>query len=250
MQVHFVPGGALHDRSIFLDGAEAKHILKVRRLSRGDEVTFTDGRGRFLHAKIDRCTSTDLHAEIERIEEDPREAGAPRSTLGLSLLKGDHFELAIEKVVELGVHRVQPIEAERCVVRWKAGKGEHKLERWRRIAESAMKQSGRSWLPEILVPCAVSELPARFVGAHLVVADEEEREQTVADLALAHDRPVVGLVGPEGAFSPAEKSQLAAAGAEAVCLSPFRLRSETAAVVLMAALNARPSGRARAGGST
>lgn len=243
MQVQYAPPGSRHGESIYLEGAEAKHVLKVRRLGPGDQVTFTDGGGRFLHARIDRCGTSDLHAIVERTEDDPRESDAPTATLALALLKGDHFELALEKVVELGVHRILPILAERCVVRWKPSQGERKLERWRRIAESAMKQSCRSWLPHVLEPCPVAEIVDRAEGTFVVVADEGERERTVADLALAEGQPYLGVVGPEGAFSPREKAELAERGAHAVRLSPFRLRSETAAIVLMAAL-----GRAGGGG--
>jgi 16S rRNA (uracil1498-N3)-methyltransferase len=236
MQVHYAPEGSFHGKSIYLDGPEAKHILKVRRLGPGDEILFTDGQGRFLHTRIDRCTSSNLHAAVERVEADPREADAPFATLGLALLKGDHFELALEKAVELGVHRVLPIEAERCVVRFKRSQGDKKIERWRRIAESAMKQSGRSWLPEILPPCRVADLASQVDEAVLVVADEEEPQRRVADVPLSAGQAYAGLVGPEGAFSPDEKEQLRAAGAHAVRLSPFTLRSETAAIALMAAL--------------
>ena len=82
--------------------------------------------------------------------------------LGLALLKGDHFDLALEKCVELGVHRVIPLRADHCVVKWKESAAAKKLARWRRVAESAMKQSGRSWLCEIPAPLAPLEAVGSF----------------------------------------------------------------------------------------
>jgi 16S rRNA (uracil1498-N3)-methyltransferase len=239
MQTYYAPPSSITGKSVYVDGAEAKHILKVVRQGVGDEVRFTDGEGRFLTTRIDRCSSTDLHAQIESVEVDPRERDAPWLTLGLSLLKGDHFELAVEKAVELGVHAIVPLLAERCVVKWKPSGAERKIERWQRIADNAMKQSGRSWRPTIHPPCRVDELETVLdAGVHLVVGDEEESQVAVADLP-GSDRPCAGLIGPEGAFSPAEKKVLATAAASAVRLSAYRLRSETAAVVLMAQLAAR-----------
>src|SRR5690606_3458478 len=124
----------------------------VLRHGAGDPLLLTDGRGRYLHTVIERASTTEVKAAIEREVTDPREQGAPWSTLGLSLLKGDHFEVAIEKATELGVHRVVPILAQHCVVKWKEDGADRKVERWQRIAESAMKQSGRSWCPEVTAP--------------------------------------------------------------------------------------------------
>lgn len=234
MQLHRVLPEEIHDRTVFVKGPEAKHIVKVLRRGVGDELLLTDGEGRFLHTRIDRCSGAEIHAEIERVEEDPRELGAPWSTLAVALLKGDHFDLALEKGTELGVHRFVPLLADHCVVKWKGG--EKKLGRWRRVVESAMKQSGRSWCPEVTAPMTPLEaIEAYGPGARVVVADEVD-PGVRAETILA-STPHLGMVGPEGAFSASEKKALADAGAEAVSLGPFRLRSETAAIVLAAVLN-------------
>lgn len=235
MQVHALPKDALHGKSIYLTGPEAKHIVRVLRHGVGDTIVFSDGEGHLVHAVLDRVQSNELHAEVSRIEDDPREAGAPLSTVALSLLKGDHFELALEKCVELGVHRVQPLLANRCVVKWKDNP--KKLERWRRIAESAMKQAGRSWLPQVLEPVSVQELLESLPeSTTLIVADETEREDSVMELKQSLAGGYVACIGPEGAFDEGERAAFAAKGARVVSLSSFVLRAETAAVVLIAAL--------------
>lgn len=242
VEVHALSGQDPSASSIHLEGPEARHIVKVLRHGVGDEIRFSDGRGGFLLARIDRASPQELHAEILRREEDPREAGAPWSVLGLALLKGDHFELALEKCTELGVHRIVPLRADHCVVKWKPSAGQRKLERWRRVVESAMKQSGRSWRPEILEPLSVADAVRDFRAqfgedARVAVADEADGVRRLGATPSPPRRPHLGLVGPEGAFSEAEKQALRELATEAVSLGPYRLRSETAAIALVAALN-------------
>lgn len=236
MEVHFVDEAALHGRTLFVEGAEARHIVKVLRHGPGDELRFTDGRGRFLTARLDRADASGVHAEILETTEDPREAGAPWSTLGVALLKGDHFEIALEKMVELGVHRVVPLVADHCVVKLREKSTGRKVERWQRIADSAMKQSGRSWRCEVTAPLPIEEAVGQYgVAATVIVADETEtRDQ---DPGLRPGEPHFGLVGPEGAFSAREKEWLEQQGARRISLGPFRLRAETAAIALAATLN-------------
>lgn len=241
VEVHALSGQDPNASSIFLEGSEARHIVKVLRHGVGDEIRFSDGRGGFLLARIDRASAKELHAEVLRRESDPRESGAPWSVLGLALLKGDHFEMALEKCTELGVHRIVPLLADHCVVKWKPSAGRRKLERWGRVAESAMKQSGRSWRPEVAEPRSVADAVEDFraefgEAARVVVADEADGVARRAG-STEPRRPCLGLVGPEGAFSEAEKETLRRLEAEAVSLGPYRLRSETAAIALVAALN-------------
>jgi 16S rRNA (uracil1498-N3)-methyltransferase len=239
MEVQWLPSSSLKGKSILLEGDEARHILKVRRRTVGDELLFTLGDGTFIRARIDRCDSHGLHAEILSHEPDGREEALPKLSLALALLKNDHFELALEKCVELGVHRVIPLLAEHCVVRWKTSSAQRKLERWRRIAVSAMKQSGRSWLPTVHAPVKLSELGELVEEeARWIVGDETERKVLLSQLDLGPQAPRVALVGPEGGFSAVEREWLAERGALAVSLSPFRLRAETAAITLVSALAA------------
>ena len=236
MEVHFVEASEIHGQTLFIQGPEARHIVKVLRHSPGDQLLFTDGTGRYLEATIDRCEPASVHAEITSIHSDPREEGAPWSTLGLALLKGDHFEIAVEKAVELGVHRIVPLLADHCIVKLKDRVVTKKLERWQRIADSAMKQSGRSWRCAILRPLPVVEAVSQYgEGAAVIVADETETG--IHEHGLKPGQPHFGLVGPEGAFSSRENDWLQEYGARRLSLGPFRLRAETAAITLAAALN-------------
>lgn len=207
MEVHFVDPRSIHGQTLYVEGGEARHIVKVLRHGPGDLLAFTDGTGRFLDAVIDRCDVSGVHGEITGVREDPRESGAPWSTLGIALLKGDHFEIAVEKAVELGVHRIVPLQADHCVVKLKERAVAKKLERWQRIADSAMKQSGRSWRCEILAPLPVEKAVLEHgTGSAVIVA--EETESLEHQTGLAAREPHLGLVGPEGAFSEREKEWL------------------------------------------
>lgn len=238
MEVHLVRPAEIHGRTVLLGGAEARHVSKVLRHGPGDELRLTDGTGRYLLATIERASASEVKAEIHTEEQDPRESHAPWSTLGLALLKGDHFDLALEKATELGVHHIVPLLAQHCVVKWKPEGSERKVERWQRVVESAMKQSGRSWCPRVSAPLTLEEALAQHGReATVIVADEQETARSVYDLSLSAGQPHFALIGPEGAFSAREKEHLAAQGALAVSLGPFRLRSETAAIALMAALH-------------
>ncbi len=240
MDLHWLPPGARHGQGIFLKGDEAHHILRVKRKGVGDELLLTEGDGRLITARIDRCDRDQLHADVLKIREDPRETATPPVLLGLALLKGDHFELALQKCVELGVTTVIPLLAEHNVVKWKPQAASRKRERWERIAVSAMKQSGRSRLPRILAPVSLEDLPEVVEeGTVWVVADETETERSIHGIELPPDAPRLALVGPEGGFSRSERELLAGWGGLTVSLSRFRLRSETAAVVAVAALASR-----------
>ena len=107
-----------------------------------------------------------------------------------------------------------------------------------------MKQSGRSWLPAVEEPMTVDQLAAAVGDATLVVADEEEPARTVGSLQLAAGSATIAVVGPEGALTPDEKVRLNEAGGHAVRLSSYTLRSETAAVALVAALHGVETGTA------
>ncbi len=241
-EVHALDPGAVHGTSLFVTGAEARHISRVLRHRVGDELRFATGTGEFLVAKVDRIESDGISAEILRRDADPRESDAPWSMLGLALLKGDRFEWALEKAVEVGVHEIWPLLCDHCVVRWKESGGAKKLERWRRIAESAMKQSGRSWRPVVHPPVrpleAVETFRQRFGSDSLVaVADEAVEDGVPAGEDWAPKRPRLVLVGPEGAFSESEKAALTEARVPAFSLGPYRLRAETAALVALVTTN-------------
>jgi 16S rRNA (uracil1498-N3)-methyltransferase len=162
----------------------------------------------------------------------------PPITLVQSLLKHDHFELVVQKATELGVRRIVPLVAERCVVAVKPEGVSRRLERWRRIAIEASEQSGRASLPVIEPPRRLEEIEAELGSYRAILLWEGVEAPPLAALELEPETPVLLLVGPEGGWAPGEVEQLRAAGAELASLGPLILRSETAAIAGITAVQA------------
>jgi 16S rRNA (uracil1498-N3)-methyltransferase len=223
----YVPDLAPTDASVAITGDEHRHLAKVLRISPGESIHATNGRGLGVAATIESIGGAKTVARVTAVEE--RDPPRTRLVLALALIQRAHFETAVSQCVEVGVTEFIPVIAEKCHVReWTAaarGRAE-------RVAVSAMKQCGRTWLPPIREPATVAKLAgAARDFARVVLGDAAGNAQAPrsGDDALA-------IVGPEGGFTEAEIAALAAAGAVRAAVATHRLRAETAAVVLCAAL--------------
>lgn len=212
---------------------EARHCVKVLRLSAGSEVEVVDGRG-----TVHRCVLTSSSAHGCSLRVLSSESVAPhwqrRITLGVAPTKNlDRMEWLVEKCVELGVDRIVPLlcaNSERKVL---------KTARLHKIAVAAMKQSLKAHLPEIeeLTPlddflALYSASGARFIAYCDSSLPREKRFSLARELDATGD--VAVLIGPEGDFTAHEVQQAAHAGFMPVTLGESRLRTETAAVVAVA----------------
>ena len=148
-------------------------------------------------------------------------------TLAPALLKGTKMDLVIEKATELGVRRIAPILSRHAI-----GQGA-RLERWRRIAVAAAKQSGRTDVPVVNGPVLLGELVRAAWGGLRLIAWEGERDVPLATLPPAAPAVVV-VVGPEGGFADDEIADARAHGFVTVTLAPRVLRAETAAITVAA----------------
>ncbi len=213
-----------------LVGDEHHHAARVLRLADGEDVYATNGRGLLVEATISSVEKQRSIARVTRVAHD--RPPARRVTLAMALLPRANFEAALWQSIEVGATDIIPLVAERCRTKsWNAGAAE----RSRRVAIAAMKQSGRSWLPSIADVLAVSGL------AGAIVANRYDACVLGAIGApplpsLSHANNVLAVVGPEADFTEAEAARLAQAGAIGAAISPNRLRAETAATVLVAAL--------------
>jgi len=184
------------------------HLERVLRLRAGEVVTVGDGAGRWR-----QCRFGDALEQAGDIHEE--EQPVPTVTIALSLTKGDRLDWAVQKLTEVGVDRILPMDAARSVVRWDADRAAHHAGRLRRIARQAAMQSRRAWLP------VVEDLHSFAEVAALPAAALAEPGGPAPSL----DRPVV-LVGPEGGWTEEE----VATGVSRVGLGTTILRTETAAV--------------------
>jgi 16S rRNA (uracil1498-N3)-methyltransferase len=214
-----------------LEGEQAQHLSRVLRAQPGMEFDVVAGG----HAWLARITSvTRGSVEFELLEELAAAAALP-VTLLLSVFKFDRMEWAVEKAVELGCSRILPVLAERTEKHLAQAAGK-RVERWRRIALEAAKQSRRSDLPEIADPLRLPQALAEKASARRILLSETEEKQSLlrifqagsaapGDLALA--------IGPEGGWTPAEIAAFTDAGWQSASLGPRILRVETAAIAAL-----------------
>jgi len=221
---------------VSLDTSESHHLQRVVRRKIGDAITLTDGEGRRYRGVITRRGGSQVRVAVQETWLDSDDLAEPTLVLACAVVKGRRFEWALEKSVELGVHRVLPLQTEHTVV----DPGPGKQERWQAVLRSALKQTGRSYLPR-LTP--VQDLKSCLGQLHdaLVVYGQWPAGSAITayGFPVAQARPAVlaWLVGPEGGWSQAELSLLASS-ALPLTLGPHRLRTETAAVAGMVVLQA------------
>ena len=203
---------------------ESYHVYKVLRGRLGDRIEVVDDTGRLFVAELLK------RGEANVVEERTAEDDEGAVTLYQAVPKGRrHMDLVVEKVTELGVGRVVPLYTERGVVRLEEGDG--KVERWRRVAEAAARQSLRLSIPK--VEGVVSFLEAvREAGGSGVLLHNGPSLPTLEDVVL--DPAVSLFVGPEGGWSEGELMRAKEAGLRFAALGSFRLRSETAGMVAVA----------------
>ncbi len=209
---------------------QVHYLFDVVRLSAGDSLVVTDGRGNQYRAEL---LSRNRRA-CEIIAPVAADAEAKVDvTLCLPLLKGNKLELVVQKAVELGVARIMLYQAQRSVVR--PGNWDKKLERWKTIALAATQQCGRSRVPEISGLHSLDQLADK---GQLALYAWEEIEGPGLQGYWQKQRDtgagVVLLSGPEGGLDKEEVAQLDSCGFSPVTLGPRILRAETAALAMVA----------------
>jgi 16S rRNA (uracil1498-N3)-methyltransferase len=168
---------------------------------------------------------------------DPAERESPLAvTLVQGISAGDRMDLTIQKAVELGVAAIQPILAEKSVVRLKGERGDTRREHWRRVAASACEQCGRNRVPAIAGAIAVGDYRPPERALKLLLAPGGAKR--LRTLEIAAEKHIVLAAGPEAGFSPREEAAFVAGGFQPVQLGPRVLRTETAGPAALAALSA------------
>jgi 16S rRNA (uracil1498-N3)-methyltransferase len=228
--------------TVALDRDESHHLSTVLRGGRETILNLVDGRGHRLTAVPAGRDGKRLLVRVETVTEDAAETGAPRLLLAVAVVKGRRFEWALEKAVELGVHRILPLRCRHGVIDPGAGR----RDRWATVMKSAVKQCGRSWLPALDAPCDVAGALAAATGGTLLFGAAPWETPTggaVPWQSLLPDAPrplpphLGFFVGPEGGWSDAELAELGRA-ARAVSLGPHVLRAETAAAAGLTVMQA------------
>jgi len=235
---HIRREGVRGDRVVF-DRAETHHLARVLRLGAGDVVHAVDGQGAEYTVRLTRLDARQAEGAIlER--RDTRTDSPLELVLAQGVPKADKLEGIIRMATELGVWRVDPLLTARSVAggareRWTA-----RLDRYRRVAREAAKQTGRARVPEVSAPLGLTEWLAERRPPGLVLCLWEGERRSLHDVL---PRPPVAraalVVGPEGGLTEAEVDDLRRAGALIAGLGPRILRCETAGPVGLALLQAR-----------
>ncbi len=230
----FLPG-RLADM-VTLSGSDAHHLGYTLRARVGERCVVVDAERQVASMEITGFTTDTVTLRlVERLEADTE--SPIRLTLAVCLLKSDKMDFIVQKAVELGAAKVQPIESENCVARYDGKKAEARRERWQRIADEAAKQCGRTALLTVapILPFGnwLTKRPPED-GAAFFCYEAEEKNTLGAWLVEQNGDVYTALIGPEGGFTPAEADQAKTAGVAAVTLGPRILRAETAAIATMA----------------
>jgi len=227
------------DTRIALDSRQGHYLTRVLRLTEGAVVEAFDGSGRRWRARLsgDRgAASLVLEAEIDATPESP-----VAIHLGQCLSSADKMDWTIEKAVELGAKSISPIFSQRSPVRFDQARARRKLEHWQAIAEAACMQSGRDTLPLIAEPRSLEAWLAGIQDPIRLVLDPRASVTLSAwrsRLAEAECGPISLLIGPESGLADSELKASASAGFVAVSLGPRVLRTETAGLAALSALQA------------
>ena len=224
---------------VALGADESQHLRNVLRLKTGDEVYVFDGLGREFRGEIAHLKrfETDIHINEEVA---PVAAESPlQLTMAVALLKGEKFDLVIQKLTELGVNSVVPTMTKRADVRLRNDEdGERKLIRWRRIVMEATKQCGRAHLMNIASPITFDELVNRppAEGERLMFAERDGAHLRMVFPDKMTTPQVTAVVGSEGGWTDDELDQARDAGWQIITLGGRIMRAETAAITCAALL--------------
>ncbi len=215
-----------------ITGADADHIRKSLRLKPGDRITLFSGSGIEYEAVInDISTSKEILVRIINqniCKADP----CFELVVAIGMLKKKKMESIIPFLTELGMTTLVPLISERIVAVPKPGRIDKKIERWRSITVSSVKQCGRTRIPVIRYPVSLHEFLAQITPEDLALFFWEEAETTM-DIERVKAPPggrIIVITGPEGGFSKHEAEVAKTAGCRLLSLGPRILRAETAAI--------------------
>lgn len=225
MNLFYATPNAVQGESILIEGQEAIHISKVLRHNTGDRIVVTDGVGNGHECKIINVKKKSIYLEVLNSRLHPKPE--PHVTLCMGIIKKrDRLEFAVEKAVELGVSKIVLFEGEH------SQKGNVREDRLKSTIISAMKQSLRFYLPEVIVEKNISDAISKHVQNSTLIFADETTENSNKKREKKPEKYFL-IVGPEGGFSSQEREIIQTFDPEYYSLGEKRLRAETAAIVIV-----------------
>ncbi len=218
---------------VILPDHVAAHLLRVLRLQTGDAFVLFNGDGHDYDARMTSVGKREARALILAARVVDNESPL-RITLLQGIARGEKMDWILQKATELGVARILPVGSDRSEVKLDAQRADKRLAHWRGIVVAACEQSGRAHVPAIEAPQALATAAMQCEG-HGVLLDPFATA-SLATLRLTMRNTCSIAVGPEGGWSPRDREQLIAAGFEGARLGPRVLRTETAGIAAITAL--------------
>ncbi len=221
--------------SVQLSDSAAAHATKALRLSVGDSAIVFNGDGFDYVCELTSIRKNIVFATITAAHKVTNESPL-RITLLQAISSGDRMDYTIQKAVELGVTSIQPIASQRSVVKLSAERAEKRTEHWQNVAISACEQSGRAVVPQVASPINLQQ----WLAANLQANVTRILLNPIGALRLAEITPPTDeiqlLIGAEGGLAQHEIDLASSHGFQSVVLGPRILRTETAALTTIAAM--------------
>jgi 16S rRNA (uracil1498-N3)-methyltransferase len=221
--------------TVTLQPEPSKHLSQVLRLGHGDRLLLFNGDGRDYAGVIESAGRAAAAVRIEQVGE-PEPPAALEIKLAIGVSKGERMDLALQKAVELGVSSLAPLFTERSVVRLRDERLDKRVQHWRGVIIAACEQSGRRRLPSLAEPMRLSDWLAEAPPGALLL--DHRASLPIAALAPPPDQRLTLLVGPEGGLAPKEREAAHDRGLIGVRMGPRILRTETAPLAAIAAIQA------------
>lgn len=233
----YVGSDRIENGIAFIDGSDANHILKVLRKEKGDTLHICDMHGNSYNAVISEITREGVFASLGEPEGSDNEMPFSVSVYQC-FPKSDKLETVIQKAVELGADEIVAVMSERCVARPDAKAFGKRLERLKKISESAAAQCGRSHIPEIRgiisYAAAIEEIAGKDIG---FICYEGDSTVPVNRILAGSPKSIGFLIGPEGGLSENETSSAKQSGIPLAGLGKRILRTETASGYVLSAIS-------------
>ncbi|MHB1175725.1 MAG: 16S rRNA (uracil(1498)-N(3))-methyltransferase [Sulfuriferula sp.] len=229
----YLPEDLAENTLIKLPESCAHHAARVLRLAVGDTITLFNGRGGEWTASIHHIGKREVEVQV-RIWHDVERETPLRVTLAQGISSGERMDYTLQKAVEMGIHAIQPVACARSVVKLSGDRASKRRAHWQNLVIAACEQSARNRVPTVsdITPLPIWLAQAAVPLKLIFAPDAQHTLHTLPRPAGA----VTILAGPEGGFAAAEYSAALATGFIPIRLGPRVLRTETAALAALAAM--------------
>jgi 16S rRNA (uracil1498-N3)-methyltransferase len=234
--IFYAPPQTVHEDALIIKGEEARHIIKVMRLKKGDIIEAVDGIGGHHRCSIEKIDEGRVVCRIYASTSGYGETWH-QATLAAGLSAGIKFDEVVQRCTELGVSRIIPLISEKSKAKIESDAAQKKkIERWRKVAIASIKQSRRSVIPEIGPIIPFEELFEKYINPETAFLFDPEGERgRLKEMSFDLKKREYGvIVGPESGFSRAEIKWAADKGITAISLGKRILRAENAAPTAVA----------------